>query len=162
MSTSKRTPDEFPSENEPVEPLAHTQPQIPVDSAQPGDPSGGEVAELESDPVSVYESDNDSEMPEPLAAHTDENKIPVTKLVRLWFTTIVGIIVLGLLIVFIAQNQDVVTVRFFAAQGQLNLGLLLFIAALGGALIVTILGVIRVLQIRANARRERKARRKGL
>ncbi|WP_313812477.1 LapA family protein [Glutamicibacter sp.] len=153
MPTSHRTPDDFPADNEPVETTPDT--------------AANEVVELSSDPVaidSVIEPDQiddaDGQKPAPMSAHTDENKIPVTKLVKLWSTTILGIILLALLIVFIAQNQDLVTVRFFAMQGQLNLGLALFIAALGGALIVTVLGVIRVLQIRALARRERKAQNK--
>lgn len=152
MSTSKPTPDEFSTDNENVEPLEDAHVETPTKS-------GSEVTEFDAEPVEVY--DIDPEIPEPLAAHTDENKIPVTKLVRLWSTTILGIIVLTLLIVFIAQNQDVATIRFFAMQGQLNLGLALFISALGGGLIVTIMGVVRVLQIRATARRERKAQKKN-
>lgn len=152
MSTSKPTPDEFSTDNENVEPLEDAHVETPTKS-------GSEVTEFDAEPVEVY--DIDPEIPEPLAAHTDENKIPVTKLVRLWSTTILGIIVLTLLIVFIAQNQDVATIRFFAMQGQLNLGLALFISALGGGLIVTIMGAVRVLQIRATARRERKAQKKN-
>lgn len=85
-----------------------------------------------------------------------QEKLPVTKLGRIWTATIFGIIVLILLIVFIAQNQDVVTLRYFAYEGQVNLGLALLIAAIGGALVVAIAGVARVIQLRSTAKKKRK------
>ncbi|KUM31466.1 hypothetical protein AQ436_15100 [Arthrobacter sp. EpRS66] len=81
----------------------------------------------------------------------------MTKLGRIWTATVLGIIVLILLIIFIAQNQDQVTLRYFAYEGQVNLGLALFIAAIGGALVVAIAGVARVIQLRATAKKKRKA-----
>ncbi|ALG31014.1 hypothetical protein AOZ07_17820 [Glutamicibacter halophytocola] len=90
-------------------------------------------------------------MPEP------KEKLPVTKLGRIWTATVLGIIVLILLIIFIAQNQDQVTLRYFTYEGQVNLGLALFIAAVGGALVVAIAGVARVIQLRATAKKKRKA-----
>jgi len=86
-----------------------------------------------------------------------KEKLPVTKLGRIWTATVLGIIVLILLIVFIAQNQDQVTLRYFAYEGEVNLGLALFIAAIGGALVVAIAGVARVIQLRATAKKKRKA-----
>lgn len=86
-----------------------------------------------------------------------KEKLPVTKLGRIWTATVLGIIVLILLIIFIAQNQDQVTLRYFAYEGQVNLGLALFIAAIGGALVVAIAGVARVIQLRATAKKKRKA-----
>lgn len=91
------------------------------------------------------------EVPEP------KEKLPVTKLGRIWTATVLGIIVLILLIIFIAQNQDQVTLRYFTYEGQVNLGLALFIAAVGGALVVAIAGVARVIQLRATAKKKRKA-----
>jgi len=89
-------------------------------------------------------------------APKSQEKLPVTKLGRIWTATIFGIIVLILLIVFIAQNQDVVTLRYFAYEGQVNLGLALLIAAIGGALVVAIAGVARVIQLRSTAKKKRK------
>jgi len=85
-----------------------------------------------------------------------KEKLPATKLGRIWTATVLGIIVLILLIIFIAQNQDQVTLRYFAYEGQVNLGLALFIASIGGALVVAIAGVARVIQLRATARKQRK------
>lgn len=85
------------------------------------------------------------------------DKLPATKLGRIWTATIFGLIVLILLIIFIAQNQDQVTLNYFAYQGQINLGLALFFAAIGGALVVAIAGVARVIQLRSTAKKRRKA-----
>ncbi|MCS3493868.1 putative integral membrane protein [Arthrobacter sp. JUb119] len=85
------------------------------------------------------------------------DKLPATKLGRIWTATIFGLLVLILLIIFIAQNQEQVTLNYFAYQGQVNLGLALFFAAIGGALVVAIAGVARVIQLRSTAKKQRKA-----
>ncbi len=153
MPTSHRAPDDFSADNEPVD-------AAPVTAENRAVEISSEPAAVESIIEPEQIQDEQEPIPAPMSAHTDENKIPVTKLVRLWSATILAIILLGLLVVFIVQNQQLVTVRFFAAQGELNLGIALFIAALGGVLVATVLAAIRVLQIRAVARRERKAQNK--
>jgi uncharacterized integral membrane protein len=68
----------------------------------------------------------------------------------------VGLVVLVLLIVFFVQNQDMVTVRFFGLEGSLALGTTLFIAAVGGGVLVALAGGARILQLRIiNHRRQR-------
>lgn len=49
------------------------------------------------------------------------------------------------------QNQDHVTVYFLSFHGQLALGITLPIAALGGALVVSIVGAVRIIQLRTRA-----------
>lgn len=71
----------------------------------------------------------------------------------------IGIIVLVLLLIFIVQNNTTTTVKYFAAQGQLPLGVLLLFAAAGGALLVVIFGAARILQLRFLARRDRRTAR---
>jgi uncharacterized integral membrane protein len=66
------------------------------------------------------------------------------------------LVVLVLLIVFFVQNQDMVTVRFFGLEGSLALGTTLFIAAVGGGVLVALAGGARILQLRIiNHRRQR-------
>jgi uncharacterized integral membrane protein len=65
-----------------------------------------------------------------------------------------------LLIIFIAQNQDQVTLRYFTYEGQVNLGLALFIAAVAGGLLIAAVGAARVIQLRATARKDRKAQKR--
>jgi len=62
-----------------------------------------------------------------------------------------------LLLIFILENLRTVTVTYFGASGQLPLGVALLFAAIGGALLVAIVGVARLTQLRLNARRRRRA-----
>ena len=106
------------------------------------------MAPVAGEPVAV---------PEPQPASKGQDKLPVTRLGRIWTATVAGVVVLILLIIFIAQNQDQVTLRYFGYTGQVNLGLALFISAVGGALVVAIAGLARIVQLRATARKQRKA-----
>jgi uncharacterized integral membrane protein len=63
-----------------------------------------------------------------------------------------------LLIILIMQNQNVVRVRYLGFSGSVPLGTALLIAAVGGAAVVTIVGVIRLTQLRFTARRARRLR----
>jgi uncharacterized integral membrane protein len=72
----------------------------------------------------------------------------------------IGIVVLVLLLIFILQNNDETTVRYFGAEGQLPLGVLLLFAAAGGALIVVIFGAARIIQLHWLARADRRSARK--
>jgi uncharacterized integral membrane protein len=65
-------------------------------------------------------------------------------------------VLLVLLIVLILQNQQPVKVQYLGLTGSLALGLALLIAAVGGALVVTIVGVVRITQLRIDARRARR------
>jgi len=62
-----------------------------------------------------------------------------------------------MLIVFFVQNQDMITVRFFGLEGTLALGTTLFIAAVGGGVLVALAGGARILQLRMADHRRRKA-----
>ena len=79
-----------------------------------------------------------------------------TRTAAVWVAVAVGLVVLVLLIVFFVQNQDMVTVRFFGLEGSLALGTTLFIAAVGGGVLVALAGGARILQLRIiNQRRQR-------
>ena len=72
--------------------------------------------------------------------------------------TSVALLLLILLIVFILQNTTEVEVHFLGLSGTIPLGMALFIAAVGGGVVVAIAGVARVTQLRMNARRSRQRR----
>ncbi|SDS72349.1 LapA family protein [Microlunatus soli] len=80
-----------------------------------------------------------------------------TRIGAAWAAVAVGVVVLVLLLIFILQNLDPVTVTYFGARGTMPLGVLLLFAAAGGALLVIVLGVARMLQLRLLARRDRKS-----
>ena len=126
-----------------------------------------QVTDFESEPAAVVPAepavpDKKKEAKEHAASLHEANKIPMGKLVRIWSAIILSIALLVFLIIFLAQNQDMVTIKFLGFSGELNLGLMLFIAALAGGLIVAIIVAARVIKIRANARKERKAQIKAL
>lgn len=73
-----------------------------------------------------------------------------------WFASAAALVLLVLLIVLILQNQQPVKVQYLGLTGSLALGLALLIAAVGGALVVTIVGVVRITQLRIDARRARR------
>ncbi|MCB5292532.1 lipopolysaccharide assembly LapA domain-containing protein [Arthrobacter sp. SO3] len=72
----------------------------------------------------------------------------VTRAGMIWVAVSAGLILLVLLIIFILQNQDRVTVHYLGAAGELSLGMALFIAAVAGGILVAIAGAARILQLR--------------
>lgn len=79
-----------------------------------------------------------------------------TRISAAWAAVAVAVVVLVLLLVFILQNLDPVTVTYFGATAQMPLGVLLLFAACGGALLVIVLGIARMLQLHWLARRDRR------
>jgi len=70
----------------------------------------------------------------------------------IWVALSAGLILLVLLIIFILQNQDRVTVNYLGVSGDLSLGMALFIAAVAGGVLVAIAGAVRILQLRRQRR----------
>ncbi|RAX47333.1 DUF1049 domain-containing protein [Arthrobacter sp. AQ5-05] len=84
-----------------------------------------------------------------------------TRAAVIWTSTVVAVAVLILLVIFMVQNQDQVAVYFLGFQGQLALGVAMLIAAVGGAVVVSIAGAVRIIQLRARAHTANKARAKN-
>ncbi|MDQ0096120.1 LapA family protein [Paeniglutamicibacter psychrophenolicus] len=84
-----------------------------------------------------------------------------TRAAVIWTSTVVAVAVLILLVIFMVQNQDRVTVYFLGFQGQLALGVAMLIATVGGAVVVSIVGAVRIIQLRARAHIANKARTKN-
>ena len=85
----------------------------------------------------------------------------VTRAGMVWAAVASGLVVLILLIAFILQNQDYVLVKFFGLEGSVPLGIALFIAAVGGGVLVAIAGAVRIIQLRLAAHRQRVSRPAG-
>ena len=79
----------------------------------------------------------------------------VTRAGMVWAAVASALVVLILLIAFILQNQDYVRVKFFGLEGAVSLGIALFIAAVGGGVLVAIAGAARIIQLRLAAHRQR-------
>ncbi|QDW30037.1 DUF1049 domain-containing protein [Arthrobacter sp. KBS0702] len=79
----------------------------------------------------------------------------VTRAGMVWAAVASALVVLVLLIVFILQNQVYVQVKFFGLEGSVPLGIALFIAAVGGGVLVAIAGAARIIQLRLATHRQR-------
>ena len=77
----------------------------------------------------------------------------VTRAGMVWVSTVAALVLLVLLIAFIVQNQDDVRVRFFTLEGTISLGMALFIAAVGGGVLVAVAGAVRIIQLRSRSHR---------
>jgi len=73
-----------------------------------------------------------------------------------WVAVVVALIMLVLLIIFILQNQEPARVMFLGLEGTLALGMALFIASVGGGIVVAVAGAARIIQLRSNARKVRQ------
>lgn len=74
-----------------------------------------------------------------------------------WVALIFGILLLILLLVFILQNQQHVDLNLFAWSFSVPVGVGFLLAAIAGALIMTIVGGIRMLELRRQVKASRKA-----
>ncbi|AZZ81936.1 lipopolysaccharide assembly protein LapA domain-containing protein [Gordonia alkanivorans] len=70
-----------------------------------------------------------------------------------WFGVVIGAIILVLLLVFIVQNLESQRIELIFWEVNLPLGVSLLIAAIAGALIVAIIGGLRMLQLRRALKR---------
>ena len=90
------------------------------------------------------------------AAAPAQGAPPTTRAAAAWLATAVALVLLVLLVILILQNQNVVKVRYLGFTGSIPLGTALLIAAVAGAAVVTIVGVIRLTQLRFATRRARR------
>lgn len=87
---------------------------------------------------------------------------PKTRTGAAYTSLVAGVVVLVLLLVFILENTESVKISYFGAGGHLPLGIALLLAAVGGALLVGIVGTARIFQVRRHATRVgRRARRRS-
>ena len=79
-------------------------------------------------------------------------RLPKTRTGSAHAGLIAGVIVLVLLLVFILENTQSVKISYFGASGHLALGVALLLAAVGGALLVGIVGTARIAQVKRHAK----------
>ncbi|GAA1339536.1 LapA family protein [Saccharothrix algeriensis] len=87
-------------------------------------------------------------------APTPGHKPRPTRISGTWVAVVASIVVLIVLLVFILQNLTDATITFFGVSSTLPLGLALLFAAMGGAVVVALVGAARILQLRRQAKRE--------
>jgi uncharacterized integral membrane protein len=81
-----------------------------------------------------------------------------TRAGRFWVTLGFTVLVVVLLIIFVAENSQRVTVHFLGAEGSISAALALLIAAVAGAIIMLLVGTIRIAQLRGEVKRHERRR----
>lgn len=70
---------------------------------------------------------------------------------------IVTAVLVVFVLIFIAQNSQTVSIRYFGMKGHLSLALALLSAMVAGVLLMSVPGTARILQLRREIRRIRAA-----
>lgn len=78
--------------------------------------------------------------------------VTATRAGRAWVAIILGIVLLAVLLVFIFQNLHETTIHFFTVTGSLPVALALLFAAIAGAVVVLLVGSVRIVQLRRHVR----------
>lgn len=84
-------------------------------------------------------------------------KVKRTRLSGTWVAIIVALIILIFLLIFILQNLDSTTVSFLGMEGSLPLAVAMLFSAIGGAVLVALVGGARIVQLRNATRKANKA-----
>jgi uncharacterized integral membrane protein len=136
------------------EPVPATAPVTPPDSGQ---------APEAMPPKQALPGPEQSTPPHtPQHAMPPQHTIKRTRVSGAWVALFFFAVVLLLLLIFILQNSRSVDVSYFGAHGHLPLGVALLLAAVCGVLLVAFAGTARIVQLRAIARRHRRADAKAM
>ena len=97
----------------------------------------------------------------PTAQSHDRIALPAHQIRRtrtggVWVAAALFAVLLLLLLIFILQNGQRVSIGYFGAHGHLPLGVALLLAAVLGVLLVVIPGTGRIIQLRITARRHQR------
>jgi len=93
--------------------------------------------------------------PDARSPATGGGEIPRTRTAMAHNSLLAGLVVLILLLVFIVENTESAKITYFGAGFHLPLGVALLLAAIGGGLLVGIVGTARILQLRRRMRQSR-------
>lgn len=78
------------------------------------------------------------------------------KTAAIWISLILGAIILILLLIFVIQNNVTATFQYFNAQFDLPLGVAMLLAAIAGALVMALVGSMRMIQMGWTIRKLRR------
>jgi len=86
-----------------------------------------------------------------------QHRIRRTRTSGLWVAVGFFAVILLLLLIFILQNGTEVSVSYLGMHGRLPLGVAMLLSAVCGVILVVLAGAARISQLRAVARRHRRA-----
>jgi len=125
-------------------PAAAPSPQPELAPGSPGSPGQGPTVPPQS-------------VAPPVAPPLPQHRIRRTRIGGLWVSVGFFAVVLLLLLIFILQNGKTVDVSYLGAHGHFPLGVALLLSAVSGVFLVVLAGAARISQLRAVARRHRRA-----
>ncbi len=99
-----------------------------------------------------------AQVPPVNAAPTPET-VRFTRAAAVWSALTVGMLILIVLLIFIAQNTTQARFNFLGAHWNLPLGVAILLAAVCGGLITVLAGTARIFQLRRAAKKDLMARR---
>lgn len=117
----------------------------PLGPPNPGPPSPGDVEPLPHQP----------------SASADVKEVKFTRAAALWTAVIIGLLILIVLLIFIAQNTESAEFAFLGWHWSLPLGVAILGAAVCGGLLTVAVGTVRLFQLRKAAKRNLKAARRS-
>jgi uncharacterized integral membrane protein len=125
----------------------------------PAEPGTGELAPepLVTPPTAAEQVAPPPTAPAPTKPTLHQHKIKRTRISGLWVSVGFFAVVLLLLLIFILQNGTKVDISYMGAHGHLPLGVALLLSAVCGVLLIVLAGAARISQLRAVARRHRRA-----
>jgi uncharacterized integral membrane protein len=125
------------------------------------EPQPTSTGELEPEPLVPPAAPEQAEPPRRAPAHAapvlPQHKVKRTRISGLWVSVGFFAVILLLLLIFILQNGTKVDISYLGAHGHLPLGVALLLSAVCGVLLVVLAGAARISQLRAVARRHRRA-----
>jgi uncharacterized integral membrane protein len=133
-------------------PTGPTHQDLPEGALEPAELRAGDVRPGAEEVTPVRPAPAKPASAEPASAKPAGKARP-TRISGTWVAVIAGLVVLVVLLVFILQNLDPATVHFFGAEGSLPLAIAMLFSAIGGAVLVALIGGARILQLRKQARR---------
>jgi uncharacterized integral membrane protein len=107
----------------------------------------------------VPETSSSAQVPPVGTATATPESARFTRAAAVWSALTVGMLVLIILLIFIAQNTTQASFAFLGAHWDLPLGVAILLAAVSGGLITVLAGTARIFQLRRAAKRDLIARR---
>ncbi len=76
-----------------------------------------------------------------------------TRLAAAWWALVVGLVILIVLLIFVAQNTESITVHFLMFHWSLPVGVGYLLSAVAGATTTVLIGAARMIQLRRAAKK---------
>jgi uncharacterized integral membrane protein len=83
--------------------------------------------------------------------------VKFTRTAAAWTALIVGLLILVILVIFIAQNTGATTIHFLGWQWDTPVAVAILVSAICGAGVAVLTGAARILQLRLAARKNLRA-----